>query len=794
MRLPFELDPQIIHHIIYSQAGSIGKAIIELVMNSVDAGATSVALEISSEGFSCKDDGQGFASRDDVLRYFGRFGTPHQDGDATYGRFRLGRGQIMAHARTVWRSRSWQMTVDTREMGYNYELEEPGVDENGCAISGEWYELLSNEERMSCIQEIRDLIRYTPVIVHLNGSVISRLPAQEKWDAEDDEAWYRLRDDGAVSIHNQGVLVRHDPGSLWGVGGLIVSKKPLALNVSRTEILRKTCPLWKKIAAKFGAMAKAFSDAQGDNRKTEARREKTARMLLAGEGDMSSLLHAEEVITLLPGKRHIPLLHFLRICNYRGVSGERDTFTVAPSGRDVPRGELLARMNIAIVLHPITMARFGCYNEYEFIDALERIRANYNAWCAEQSHVSHWMGWNVGLKLIDFYTLSDAFVDHTQVASEKSLDAETRRAWIALRWCLAQYAAMCAGGRSSSTGRVRGGISFSILLGVSTSADAWTDGKTYIAFNADIVRRLKSDALRTASLLFSLTEHEVAHEGDSLDCGHDEAFYQRFHDISTTMAPQRQYYFHIWLRKYTTSLEGAGKRAAGSVWREQWLEERASSGRQKNGLPGLTDTESIASAVSALVAPEDKSLLSSLNLSLQNASADALVAPDWPSVVAEGLRAATEGKELYLEQERQLEAWYQSEDDIDQRAVSEQQEDAEGEEMERMWLASNKARYLSILPGATADTLTDYIVAFLAYNMDSEDEERAAWASRAWEDREADDEPEQDFEQPIERDIPVDWRPFVRDGETRWMIERNAAAAGFLCEMDYLEWRKENEG
>lgn len=270
MRLPFELDPQIIHHIIYSQAGSLGKAIIELIMNSVDAGATAVALQISSEGFSCKDDGQGFASRDDVLRYFGRFGTPHQDGDATYGRFRLGRGQIMAHARTFWHSRCWQMTVDTREMGYNYELEVPGVDENGCAISGEWYEPLSNEERMSCIQEIRDLIRYTPVIVYLNDSVISRLPAQEKWDAEDDEAWYRLRDDGAVSIYNQGVLVRHDPGSLWGVGGLIVSKKPLALNVSRTEILRKTCPIWKKIAAQFGSMATAFSDAQGSNRKTEA--------------------------------------------------------------------------------------------------------------------------------------------------------------------------------------------------------------------------------------------------------------------------------------------------------------------------------------------------------------------------------------------------------------------------------------------------------------------------------------------------------------------------------------------
>lgn len=794
MRLPFELDPQIIHHIIYSQAGSIGKAIIELVMNSVDAGATSVALEINSEGFSCKDDGQGFASRDDVLRYFGRFGTPHQEGDATYGRFRLGRGQIMAHARTLWRSRCWQMTVDTREMGYNYDLDETGDVENGCAISGDWYEPLNSEERMSCIQEIRDLIRYTPIIVRLNGLIISRLPAQEKWDAEDDEAWYRLRDDGAVSIYNQGVLVRHDPGSLWGVGGLIVSKKPLALNVSRTEILRKTCPLWKKIAAHFSAMASTFSAAQGEHRKTEARREKTARTLLAGEGNMSSLLHSEDVITLLPGKRHVTLLHFIRMCNYRGVSGERDTFTIAPSGIDVPRGELLSRMNIAIVLHPVTMTRFGCYNEYEFAEALERIRANYNAWRAEQSHARHLMGWNSGLKLIDFYTLSDAFVDQTQVASEKSLDAETRRAWIALRWCLAQYAAICAGRRSSSTGRARGGITFSILLGVSTSADAWTDGKTYIAFNADIVRRLKSDALRTASLLFSLTEHEVAHEGDSLDCGHDEAFYQRFHDISTTMAPERQYYFHIWLRKYTTSLEGAGKRAAGSVWREQWLEERASSGRQKNGLPGLTNSENLAAAVSAPVAPEDKSLLSSLNLSLRNASVDAQVAPDWSSIVAEGLEAAKEGKELYLAQECQMEAWYQSEDNMDQEVVLEQQDDADGEAMEMMWLDSNKARYLSILPGATTDTLTNEIVAFLAYNMDSEDEERAAWASRAWEHRESEDEPEQDFDQPLERDIPVDWRPLVRDGETRWMIERNAAAAGFFREMDYLEWRKENEG
>jgi len=132
MILPFELDPQIIHHIIYSQAGSIGKALIELLMNSVDASATVIHLTVTRDGFSCSDDGNGFVSKEDVVRYFGRFGTPHQEGDATYGRFRLGRGQIMAHARTVWQSNNWEMSVDTRSMGYNYNLKELSDVSPGC--------------------------------------------------------------------------------------------------------------------------------------------------------------------------------------------------------------------------------------------------------------------------------------------------------------------------------------------------------------------------------------------------------------------------------------------------------------------------------------------------------------------------------------------------------------------------------------------------------------------------------------------------------------------------------------
>lgn len=167
MMLPFELDPQIIHHIIYSQAGSIGKAIIELIMNSVDANAKHISLTLSKEGFTCTDDGQGFSSNKDVLSYFGRFGTPHVEGDATYGRFRLGRGQIMAHAKTQWQSNSFRMDVDTQMMGYNYDFTESTKIVPGCSIQGEWYDSLTEAELMAALQEIRDLIRYTPAEISL---------------------------------------------------------------------------------------------------------------------------------------------------------------------------------------------------------------------------------------------------------------------------------------------------------------------------------------------------------------------------------------------------------------------------------------------------------------------------------------------------------------------------------------------------------------------------------------------------------------------------------------------------
>ncbi len=792
MILPFELDPQIIHHIIYSQAGSIGKAVIELLMNSVDARATFVRLVMTKDGFQCSDDGTGFASREDVLRYFGRFGTPHEEGDATYGRFRLGRGQIMAHASTVWTSNQWKMTVDTRTMGYSYDLEDADAVTPGCQIIGQWYEPLTDAELMSAIQEVRDLVRYTPISVELNGRTITRDPKEEKWDFEDEHAYYRVKEEGAVSIYNQGVLVRHDSSHLWGAGGLIVSKKAVGLNVSRTEILRKTCSVWKPIAKQFGKMAEEIAARLGEHRKTEARREKYARALLSGDPKIAEIYAKEEVITVLPGKRHITLVDFLRKAYYQ--SRHKGSITVVENGFDVPKGEAIAREGIVMVVHPKTMERFGCYNPEDFRECLERIIENIRQAINDGARV-----WGTDFlrvpELVAFPVLRDAFIEQIRVVSEKdSLDKETRRAWTALRWCIQQYAGACAGGEVYRNGRLRYKDKhlMHILLGDSNSAEAWTDGKSYIAIDQKIVQRLKNQPLKTAAYIFGLVEHEVAHQGDSLECGHDDTFYQRYHDISIRMSPERQRYIHMWLMKYTYSMENEGKpKSGGQVWSERFLRDRVGSGRQKRGLPPVIEDVSADPVVTAYVPDENTRLINQINVSL-SLSGLCPPPPNWGEIVErarqEQIKAAAQLREEAAQQaaeRKEEEAYYQA---------------CMEEERERI------GQVLGIAPTDISEVALDYL-RYYYYGSD-EDSLRQIWENQEWTDdfstetsydsseydahfADLDEEARREYESQDDprTHLPENQHSLVQDGETWWGLERNAAAAGFFRVEDYLEWR-----
>lgn len=807
MILPFELDPQIIHHIIYSQAGSIGKAVIELIMNSVDAKATTVRLTMTKAGFDCADDGTGFASREDVVRYFGRFGTPHQEGDATYGRFRLGRGQIMAHAKTVWVSNRWLMRVDTRAMGYSYELEDLQEPSTGCSITGTWYEALNDLELMSALQEIRDLVRYTPISVELNGRVITRNPANEKWDFEDEWAYYRAKEEGPVSIYNQGVLIRHDSSHVWGAGGLIVSKKAINLNVSRTEILRKTCPVWKPIAKEFKRLAEAVSARLGDHRKTEARREKSARSLLSGDENICEVYTKEEVITLLPGKRHVTLMDFRN----KAFNWHKGTYTLIEHGNDIPKGEAIAREGLIQIVHPKTLERFGCHNYIDFEEALERALCNVSE--AAQAIEDRgerapwfWRGEALDAPVLAAYsTFRDAFIERTQIVDDRtSLDKETRRAWTALRWCLQHYAGACVGAERYRNGTLRYDEKrLQILLGESNTAEAWTDGRTYLAISCDVVRGLSSKPLETVAYIFGLVEHEVAHQGDSIACGHDEAFYQRYHDISIRMAPERQRFMHKWLMKYTMSMEREGQKTRGRAWSERWLVDRVGSGRMKRGLSPVIVDVSAHPVVTEPVPDQNTALLSIINATLVQSGA-CPVSPNWDAVREQACR----DQEAVTEASRDEHDARKAEDAEFQSYIDSVYEDA----------AAHVLRIVALDEAAIPQEALKHLVhAVVSWGYDDNDIKRA-WESKEWvmddhdyqqdydlevpEDPELEAAMQADMEREMEGELPVagelwrvdeDCRQFVYEGETYWALERNAAAAGFTRVESYLKWRAVNE-
>ncbi|HFE3442942.1 TPA: ATP-binding protein [Klebsiella aerogenes] len=813
MLLDFELDPQIIHHIIHSQAGTMAKAAIELVMNSVDAGAKNVILTITNKTICCTDDGNGFVTRDDVLRYFGRFGTPHADGDATYGRFRLGRGQIMAYARTQWVSNYWQMDVDTLKWGYKYELNDLDTAQPGCSIQGEWYDELSDIELLSTCQEIRDLIRYTPVQVTLNEKVISKNPAYEKWDAEDEFAYYRVKAEGAVSIYNQGVLVRHDSGHIWGAGGMIVSKKAIDLNVSRTEILRKTCPVWKHISGVFQKMADQYVQKLGNRRKTEARREKAARSLLAGAENLYNIFHREEVITVLPGKRHITLCNFLQMCRYKF----KCQTTVITSELDVPKGEAIAGAGISQVIHWSTLDRFGCHSITEFSEALERIGGHLKA--------AHDMTLPT-IKFMDFGTLKDAYVERTSLVKAKDvLDKETLRLWTALAWCLSQYAALSSGGSERYYGgRVYGGTITNIFLGRSDSSDGWTDGETYIAINEKIVQGLKAEPMPVASRIFAILDHEIAHEGDSLESGHDEAFYQRFHDQVLRQSEKRQWYIRMFLRKYVTSLEGEGKRMKGNVYREVWLEDRAGTGRKAKGLPSAYGDNPITAEDLNGSHDEDAGMIALVNSTLPLDSSNAT--PDWETVkntAVEQLRADEVTRRVEWEIDKAMDAMVE-EQDAEWDAMIEAQA-REWEEHLNAWL-TRLASFMKRQPDGVEEELVHHFAHSYPELTSCNDEQLRADFEvferlRQTLSQQRGVPPEELpighiiemsyleeengnfalFEAPAavlttqlmdRRGISPENQHLVKHGETEWTLERNAAAAGFYQIEEYLHWRSDS--
>lgn len=303
----FRMHPDLLWSVIKSQAGTLSKAFLELVMNAVDAGSDKIEIVFDRNTFKVSDNGKGFTSRQEIEDFFETFGTPHKEGDATYGKFRMGRGQIFSFAKNTWQSSSFRMDVDIKTMGLEYDLHESQPMMQGCVIAGEFYDKMMPSDVVSLMQDMENMCQYVPIPVFCNGKLISVDLSSEKWSHEDDDAYMRLNAGMAsLAVYNRGVLVCRYPSGQYGCGGVVVSKKQLEVNFARNDILVSQCQTWKRLTT----VIKAYSGSV--NKKSLVKNEAWREMMcakLAGEDfdtldEVWEFLDDASILTDITGKHY----------------------------------------------------------------------------------------------------------------------------------------------------------------------------------------------------------------------------------------------------------------------------------------------------------------------------------------------------------------------------------------------------------------------------------------------------------------------------------------------------------
>jgi len=490
------MDPNLLASVMKSQAGTLTKALLEGIMNSIDAGASRVDVTLDTERFTIADNGRGFASEDDIRQWFGRFGTPHEEGDATYGRFRMGRGQLFSYAATVWSSNQFQMTVDLPRLGMKYELGRLAQPVKGCRVDGVLHEALSTSELASTLHELRRYVAFTPKPVYVNGTLFGSSPERLKtWTSEDHDAWIRVNPNAdELAVYNQGVFVCAMPSWRVGTAGVVVSKRRLEVNFARNDIMENQCATWKRIRAKLerATLAKlARAGKLSDNERGFLAR----HLKVCAADELPELWHAK--VLTEPGGKHVPLI----------ALREARTLVYSP---EASSGACLLHGGSTFVITDQVINRFGEYSFEGFVERLRMmpgvLRPDFDIQDAKSILAEKGLGERVDVQASDLTPRQQA----ASAALEELNDL--------------------VGSRLTAAGRTDGTRKLLIARQKKATAAAWTDGKTYITFDVRQFKEFEVGLDGVQRLVYTLV-HEYMHDTDDSEShDHGEVFFRKFHD------------------------------------------------------------------------------------------------------------------------------------------------------------------------------------------------------------------------------------------------------------------------
>jgi hypothetical protein len=537
--IEFGMHPHLLWDVINRQAGQLSKAVVEGVMNSVDAGAKACHVEVTQKKVVISDDGKGFASRQEIMDNFKEFGRPHVEGDARYGRFRMGRGQLFAFGTSEWKTHGFRISVDLKPQeeaskqakGLFFSLRQDQEIFSGCQVDLQLYDKLSLTDLSAHLRAIREAVSYVDVPVFLNGEQINIDPLSQKWDFVTDDAFIKLGS-GMMKVYNDGIFVCDMSPYHFGSGGVILSKKPLKINFARNSV-QSDCSVYRRIKSVIEGKVETKIRTRPLNDHSRA---KIIGDLVAGTKNLSEHMDAR-VVQDVTGSHHPLKALFVS-------SGRTGIVTIAPRGDRV--GERVHTRKMAFVMSEDSASRFGARDPEGLVAILRKLAA--------RDHVK------AGIpapKSIDHFRsfVSDTY---TPVDDKDLLKAEK----IAIRIIRAANETLVYNGniyddghpgtfQSSDRGIASRAQSDALLrqgairwfqarlhgirkvsVGESDTAMAWTDGLSGIWIDRKQLKEV-TRGFAGFHLLSSLLLHEYLHEGPSTGTHeHGVEFYERFHDLS----------------------------------------------------------------------------------------------------------------------------------------------------------------------------------------------------------------------------------------------------------------------
>lgn len=493
----FQMHEKLLLDVIRKQAGSIQKAVLEGVMNSIEAQASRVEIKLSPKLVEIEDDGKGFQNKKEIELFFETFGQPHDASEGKkWAQFRMGRGQMFAFGINEWRTGTFRMAVDiNKKLGY--DLEEDCKELKGCSIKIDLYDRLTDGEEYAIGREVERYVKYVNVPVIFNGKQINTPPDNKKWGPESNEAAYiRITEAGArLEVYNMGVLVCDVPKYVHGVSGTIISKQRLEVNFARNDII-KSCPVWRKIKQAIEASSGVQKIKQKRSNYSDDERLNLVERRCSGE---ISARDFDKMAIFLDITGHSWSIAAIRKANFPCWS--------FASSEDARLGDKLMKTKQALVLDEGIVSAFDCkpeklFEEYcptieqvkyvPFSQLIKNINLKQIVLPVEQWRPSEFL-WQKVIGLMNHYLhdYGDNYENHQ------------RR----------------------------------IMIGSSDSANGWTDGTSYIVISREYLQQrslFQRERPNIKSLIdvATLLLHELCHDDDDSHANgpHGPEFYKQFHD------------------------------------------------------------------------------------------------------------------------------------------------------------------------------------------------------------------------------------------------------------------------